>query len=118
RRLGAHEVVLSKDEDQMAKQHLKFDFVIDTVSAKHDLNAYLQLLKRDGVFTMVGVPPEPVPLNVFSLLFPRRQLAGSLIGGIKETQEMLDFCGRHNITSDVEVIPIQKINEAYERLLK
>jgi uncharacterized zinc-type alcohol dehydrogenase-like protein len=118
RRLGAHNVVLSKDEDQMVKQHKKFDFIIDTVSAKHDLNAYLQLLKRDGVFTMVGVPPEPVSLNVFSLLFPRRQLAGSLIGGIAETQEMLNFCGEKGITCDIEMIAMKEINEAYERMLK
>jgi uncharacterized zinc-type alcohol dehydrogenase-like protein len=118
RRLGAHEVVLSKDEDQMAKQDKKFDFVIDTVSARHDLNAYLQVLKRDGVLTMVGVPPEPVALQVFSLLFPRRQLAGSLIGGIAETQEMLDFCGEKGITCDIEMIAMNQINEAYERMLK
>jgi alcohol dehydrogenase (NADP+) len=118
RRLGAHEVVLSKDEDEMNKRHKKFDFVIDTVSAKHDLGAYLNLLKRDGVLTMVGVPPEPVAINVFSLLFPRRQLAGSLIGGIKETQEMLDFCGERGITCDIEKISMNQINEAYERMLK
>lgn len=118
KRLGAHEVVLSKDEDEMTKRHQKFDFIIDTVSAKHDLNAYLNLLKRDGVMTMLGVPPEPVPVNVFSLLFPRRQLAGSLIGGIKETQEMLDFCGERGITCDIEMISMSQINEAYERVLK
>jgi uncharacterized zinc-type alcohol dehydrogenase-like protein len=118
KRLGADEVVLSKDEDEMKKRHKKFDFVIDTVSAKHDLGAYLDLLKRDGVLTMVGVPPEPVAVNVFSLLFPRRQLAGSLIGGIKETQEMLDFCGERNITCDIEKISMNQINEAYERMLK
>lgn len=118
KRLGAHEVVLSKDEDEMTKRHTKFDFVIDTVSAKHDLGAYLNLLKRDGVMTMVGVPPEPVAVNVFSLLFPRRQLAGSLIGGIRETQEMLDFCGERGINCDIEKISINQINEAYERMLK
>ena len=118
RRLGAHEVVLSKDEDEMTKRHKKFDFIIDTVSAKHDLGAYLNLLKRDGVLTMVGVPPEPVAVNVFSLLFPRRQLAGSLIGGIKETQEMLDFCGERGIICDIEKIAMNQINEAYERMLK
>jgi uncharacterized zinc-type alcohol dehydrogenase-like protein len=118
KRLGAHEVVLSKDEDEMTKRQRKFDFVIDTVSAKHDLNAYLNLLKRDGVMTMVGAPPDPVPVNVFSLLFPRRQLAGSLIGGIKETQEMLDFCGERGITCDIEMISMNQINEAYERMLK
>jgi alcohol dehydrogenase (NADP+) len=118
KRLGAHKVVLSKDEGEMNKHHRKFDFVIDTVSAKHDLGAYLNLLKRDGVMTMVGVPPEPVPVQIFSLLFPRRQLAGSLIGGIKETQEMLDFCGDRGITCDIEKISMNQINEAYERVLK
>lgn len=118
RRLGAHEVVLSKNEDEMKKRHKKFDFVIDTVSAQHDLGAYLDLLKRDGVMTMVGAPPEPVPVNVFSLIFPRRQLAGSLIGGIQETQEMLDYCGEHGITCDIEKISMNQINEAYERMLK
>ncbi len=118
KRLGAHEVVLSKDEDEMKKRHQKFDFVIDTVSAKHDLGVYLDLLKRDGVMTMVGVPPEPVAVNVFNLIFPRRQLAGSLIGGIKETQEMLNFCGEKGITCDIEKISMSQINEAYDRVLK
>src|SRR6478736_3000793 len=115
KRLGAHEVVISKNEDEMTKRHQKFDFIIDTVSAKHDLGTYLNLLKRDGVLAMVGVPPEPVPVAVFNLILPRRQLAGSLIGGIAETQEMLDYCAKHGITSEIEMIPIQKINEAYER---
>ena len=117
-RLGADEVVNSKNADEM-KQHLNsFHFILDTVSAQHDINAYLLLLKRDGNLTQVGVPPEPLSLNVGSLVFGRRSLSGSLIGGIKETQEMLDFCGQHNITADIELIPIQKINEAYDRLVK
>lgn len=118
KRLGAHEVVISKNEEEIKKHAKSLDFIIDTVSAKHDLGVYLDLLKRDGVLTMVGVPPEPVPVNVFSLLLPRRQLAGSLIGGIAETQEMLDFCAERGITCDVEMIPMNKINEAYERMLK
>jgi len=117
-RLGAHEVVVSRNENEMQKQAKSFDFILDTVSAKHDLNAYLSLLKRDGTLTLVGVPPEPVPVAAFSLLMPRRQLAGSLIGGIEETQEMLDFCAKYGITSDIELIPIDRINEAYERMLK
>jgi uncharacterized zinc-type alcohol dehydrogenase-like protein len=118
RRLGAHEVVVSKNEEEMKKHVNSFDFIIDTVSAKHDLNAYLALLKRDGTMTLVGAPPEPIPLEAFSLIHRRRQLAGSLIGGIKETQEMLDFCAEHGIMCDIEIIPIDKINEAYERMLK
>ena len=118
KRLGAHDVVISKNEDEMKKQGTTFDFIIDTVSAKHDLNAYLNLLKRDGVLALVGAPPEPAPVSAFSLIMARRQLAGSLIGGIAETQEMLDFCADKGITCDVELIPISKINEAYERMLK
>jgi uncharacterized zinc-type alcohol dehydrogenase-like protein len=118
KRLGAHEVVVSKNEDEMKKQANSFDFIIDTVSAKHDLNAYLSLLKRDGTMTLVGAPPEPVPLEAFSLIQRRRQLAGSLIGGIKETQEMLDFCAEHGITCDIEKIGMDQINDAYERMLK
>jgi uncharacterized zinc-type alcohol dehydrogenase-like protein len=102
----------------MKKQSGSFDFILDTVSAAHDLNAYLGLLKREGTLTMVGAPETPIPVGVFNLIFGRRRLAGSLIGGIRETQEMLDFCAEHGITSDVERIPIQKINEAYDRLLK
>jgi len=117
-RLGAHDVVVSRDAVEMTKQRGGFDFILDTVSAAHDLNAYLDLLKRDGTLTMVGAPAPPLPVSVMGLLFGRRQLAGSLIGGIKETQEMLDFCAEHGITADVEVIPIQKVNEAYDRLLK
>jgi alcohol dehydrogenase (NADP+) len=117
-RLGADEVVNSKNADEMKKHLNSFHFILDTVSAPHDINAYLLLLKRDGNLTQVGVPPEPLSLNVGTLIFGRRSLSGSLIGGIKETQEMLDFCGKHNITSDIELIPIQKINQAYDRLVK
>jgi uncharacterized zinc-type alcohol dehydrogenase-like protein len=117
-RLGAHDVVVSRNTAEMQKQLGSFDFILDTVSADHDLNAYLDLLKRDGTLTLVGAPETPMPVGVFRLLFRRRQLAGSLIGGLRETQEMLDFCGERGITADVEVIPIQKINEAYDRLAK
>ncbi len=117
-RLGAHEVVVSKNQDEMKKHANSFHFILDAVSAQHDINAYLELLKRNGTLTQVGAPADPLPVQVFNLIFGRRQFAGSLIGGIRETQEMLDFCGKHNITCDIELIPIQKINEAYERLLK
>ncbi len=117
-RLGAHEVVISKNEAEMQKHAGSFDFILDTVSAEHNVNAYLDLLKLDGTLTMVGASPTPLPIAVGSLLFRRRQLAGSIIGGIRETQEMLDFCAEHGITSDIEMIRIQQINEAYERLLK
>lgn len=117
-RLGADEVVISSDEIEMQKHLSSFHFILDTVSAQHDINAYLVLLKRDGTLTQVGLPPEPLALQVGSLIFGRRNFNGSLIGGIKETQEMLDFCGEHNITADIELIPIQKINEAYDRLVK
>jgi uncharacterized zinc-type alcohol dehydrogenase-like protein len=117
-RLGAHEVVNSKNPEEMARHKNSFHFILDTVAAKHDINAYLQLLKRDGTLTQVGVPSEPLDVQVFNLIINRRSFTGSLIGGIAETQEMLDFCGKHNITSDIEMIPMQKINEAYERLIK
>jgi uncharacterized zinc-type alcohol dehydrogenase-like protein len=117
-RLGADEVVISRNDDEMAKHAGSFDFILDAVSAEHDINAYLNLLRRDGNITMVGAPEKPLSVPVFSLIMGRRSLSGSPIGGIVETQEMLDFCGKHNITSDVEVIPIQKVNEAYARLLK
>lgn len=117
-RLGAHEVVVSKDAAQMEKHVNSFDFILDTVSAQHDVNAFLNLIKRDGTMTLVGAPEQPLPVAAFSLIFKRRQFAGSLIGGIQETQEMLDFCAEHKITADVEIIPIQKINEAYERMLR
>jgi len=117
-RLGADEVVVSRNADEMAKHAGSFDFILDAVAAEHDINAYIQLLKRDGNITMVGAPEKPLSVSVFGLIIARRSFSGSLIGGIAETQEMLDFCGEHNITSDVEVIPIQKINEAYERLAR
>jgi uncharacterized zinc-type alcohol dehydrogenase-like protein len=117
-RLGADEVVVSRNADEMQKHTGSFDFILDAVSADHDINAYIQLLRRDGNITLVGAPEKPIPLSAFGLLFGRRSVSGSLIGGLAETQEMLDFCGDHNITADVEVIPIQKVNEAYERLLK
>src|SRR5205823_5617050 len=117
-RLGADEVVVSKDGTQMQKHVASFDFILDTVSAEHDLNTYINLLKRDGTMTLVGAPPTPSQVQTFGLLMKRRQLAGSGIGGIRETQEMLDFCAEHGITADVEKIPIQQINKAYERLLK
>jgi uncharacterized zinc-type alcohol dehydrogenase-like protein len=118
KRLGAHEVVISRDEEAMEKQSRSFDFLIDTVSASHDINAYLALLKRDGTLVMVGIPAEAVPVAAFSLLMPRRQLTGSLIGGIAETQEMLDFCAERGIACEIELIAIDTINTAYERMLK
>jgi uncharacterized zinc-type alcohol dehydrogenase-like protein len=117
-RLGAREVVISKNVDEMKKHLNSFDFILDTVAAVHDVNAYLELLKCGATLTQVGAPPQPLPVNVFNLILKRRQFAGSLIGGIRETQEMLDFCADHGIVSDIELIPIQKVNEAYERLLK
>jgi len=117
-RLGAHEVVVSKNQNEMDRHVNSFDFILDTVSAQHDLNAYLALVKRDGTLTLVGAPEHPPAIEPFSLIFKRRQYAGSLIGGIPETQEMLDFCAQHKLTADVEVIPMQKINEAYERMLR
>ncbi len=136
KRLGAHEVVVSKDEAQMAAQANSFDFILDAVSASHDLNAYLNLLKRDGNLVLVGLnaylnllkrdgnlvlvgaPEKPLPVAAFPLIFRRRSFSGSLIGGLPETQEMLDFCGKHGITSDIEMIRMDQINEAYERMLK
>jgi alcohol dehydrogenase (NADP+) len=117
-RLGADEVVNSKNADEMKKHLNSFHFILDTVSAQHDINAYFLLLKRDGNLTQVGVPADPLSVNVGNLIFGRRNFSGSLIGGIKETQEMLDFCGEHNITSDIELIAIDQINEAYDRLEK
>jgi len=118
KRLGADEVVNSRNPEEMQKHAGSFDFILDTVSADHDLNAYLQLLKLDGTMTLAGAPEKPAAVAAFNLIMKRRRLAGSAIGGIRETQEMLDFCGKHAITSDIELIPIQKVNEAYERLLK
>ena len=117
-RLGADETVVSRNADEMQKHVESLDFILDTVSAEHDINAYLNLLRRDGNLTIVGAPPKPLAVAAFSLIMRHRSFSGSSIGGVAETQEMLDFCGKHNITADVEVIPIQKVNEAYERLLK
>jgi uncharacterized zinc-type alcohol dehydrogenase-like protein len=117
-RLGADEVVISRNADEMKKHAGTFDFILDAVSADHDINAYINLLARDGNLTLVGAPEKPLPVAAFGLIFGRHSLSGSAIGGIAETQEMLDFCGQHNITADVEVIPIQKVNEAYERMLR
>ena len=117
-RLGADEVVLSRNADEMAKHSGSFDFILDAVAADHDINAYIGLLRRDGNLTLVGAPEKPLAVSAFGLIMGRRSLSGSPIGGLAETQQMLDFCGQHNLTSDVEVIPIQKVTEAYERLLK
>src|ERR1700676_2290762 len=117
-RLGADDVIVSTDHAAMQKHAGSFDFILDAVAAEHDLNAYLQLLKRDGTMTLVGAPEKPAPIAAFNLIMKRRSLAGSAIGGIRETQEMLDFCAEHGITADIEMIRIQQINQAYERLLK
>jgi uncharacterized zinc-type alcohol dehydrogenase-like protein len=117
-RLGADDVVVSTNAAEMKKHAGSFDFVLDTVSAVHDLNALLGLLKRDATLTLVGAPEQPTPLGVFGLLFGRRRLAGSIIGGIRQTQEMLDFCAEHGITADIERVPVQKLDEAYARLAK
>jgi uncharacterized zinc-type alcohol dehydrogenase-like protein len=117
-RLGVDEAIVSRDAGEMERQAGSFDFILDTVSADHDINSYLQLLRREGNLTLVGAPPKPLAVAAFSLLRGRHNLSGSAIGGIPETQEMLDFCGERDITADVEIIPIQKVNEAYERLLR
>src|SRR5271166_1067392 len=117
-RLGADEVVIARNADEMQMHADSFDFILDAVSADHDINAYINLLRRDGNLTIVGAPAKPLGVSAFGLIMRRRSFSGSNIGGIAETQEMLDFCGQHNITADVEVIPIQKVNEAYERMLK
>lgn len=118
-RLGASEVVVSRNQEEMDAHLNSFDFILNTVAAQHDLDPFLALLKRDATMTLVGAPPEPHPgPNVFGLIFKRRRLAGSLIGGIAETQEMLDFCAEHNIVSDIEMIRMQDINDAYERMIK
>ncbi len=118
KRLGAHNFVVSKDAEQMKQQRNKYDFILDAVSAQHNYNDYLQLLRLNGTMVVVGVPPQPSLVAAFNLIGKRRSLAGSLIGGIKETQEMLDYCAEHNIVSDVEVIKMQDINTAYERMIK
>ncbi len=117
-RLGADAVVVSRNAGEMQRHNESFDFILDAVSADHDINAYINLLRRDGTLTIVGAPAKPLGVSAFGLIMRRRSFSGSNLGGIAETQEMLDFCGKHNITADVEVIPIQKVNEAYERLLK
>ncbi|WP_337177521.1 NAD(P)-dependent alcohol dehydrogenase [Paludisphaera sp.] len=118
RRLGADEVVVSRDADAMARRARSFDFILDCVSAQHDINAYLDLLKLDGTLALVGAPEHPLPVSAFSLLMPRRNFAGSAIGGIPETQEMLDFCADRGIVSDIEMIGVRDVDAAYERLLK
>ncbi|HKX26406.1 MAG TPA: NAD(P)-dependent alcohol dehydrogenase [Blastocatellia bacterium] len=117
-RLGAHEVVVSRNEAEMKKHLHSFDFILDTVSGEHDLNAYLELLKRDGTLTLVGAPEKPLPITSFNLILNRRSLAGSGVGGIQETQEMLDFCAEHNLAADIELIRIQQIEETFQRLLR
>lgn len=117
-RLGADEVVLSSDPEQMNKFRGKLHFILDAVSAEHDINAYLSLLRVDGSLALVGAPEQPLPVAAFSVILGRKSFAGSMIGGIAETQEMLDFCGKHNITADIEMIDMNQINEAYDRLLK
>lgn len=117
-RLGAHEVVVSRNADEMRMHAGSFDLLLDCVSADHDINAYLNMLAPDGTLALAGAPEKPLQVSAFALLMGRRKLAGAIIGGLAETQEMLDFCGKHGITADVEVIPIQKVNEAYERLMK
>ena len=118
KKLGANDVVLSTDEKAMEALSNQYDFILDTVSAKHDMNRYLNLLKHDGQFTQVGLPADPMELSMFPMIFKRLNVSGSLIGGIQETQEMLDFCTRHHITSDIELIKIDDINNAYQRLQK
>jgi uncharacterized zinc-type alcohol dehydrogenase-like protein len=118
KRLGAHEYIVSTDSAQMGKMAGRLDFILNTVSAQHDIGALLMALRLDGTMVMVGAPEKPLPLAAFPLLMGRRSIAGSMIGGIAETQEMLDFCAAHKVTADVEVIPVQKVNEAYDRLAK
>jgi uncharacterized zinc-type alcohol dehydrogenase-like protein len=117
-RLGAHEVVVSQDKAAMAKHAASLDFVLDCVSAQHDINEYIGLVKLDGTLCLVGVPENPLPVHPFSVILPRHSFAGSGIGGIAETQEMLEFCAQHGIVSDIEMISMQKVNEAWERMLK
>lgn len=117
-RLGAHEVIISTNPAEMQKHAGSFHFILDTIAADHDIAAYLNMLGLDGNLTLVGAPEKPLSIPAFALIFGRKSLSGSLIGGIRETQEMLDFCGAHNIVADVEVIPIQQVNQAYERMVK
>jgi uncharacterized zinc-type alcohol dehydrogenase-like protein len=118
KRLGADEVVISKDADAMAKHAASFDFILDCVSAPHDLNAYLDLLRLDGTLCLVGLAEKPLPVAPFSLTSFRVALAGSNIGGMKETQEMLDYCADHGIVSDIELTSIDKLAEAYDRVVR
>jgi uncharacterized zinc-type alcohol dehydrogenase-like protein len=118
KRLGADDVILSTDPAQMKAHASSLNFILDTVSAAHDIDAYLRLLKVDGALVLVGAPMDPLPVTSFSLIMGRKSFAGSLIGGLPETQEMLDFCGKHNIVADIELIGVNQVNEAYERLLK
>jgi alcohol dehydrogenase (NADP+) len=119
KRLGADQVVISRDDDQMVKRANRFDLIVDTVAASHDLGAYLNLLKRDGTLCLVGLPEQPhPPFHPVQVIMRRKHLAGSVIGGIRETQEMLDFCAQHGIVSDIELIPIREINQAYQRMLR
>jgi alcohol dehydrogenase (NADP+) len=118
KKLGAHEVILTKNAEELAKHANTFDFILDCVSAPHDLNQYLNLLRRDGTMCLVGLPEVPSEVASFSLVLNRRSLSGSMIGGIAETQEMLDFCSEHNIVSDIELTTVDKVNEAYDRVLK
>ncbi|EQD63719.1 oxidoreductase, zinc-binding dehydrogenase family [mine drainage metagenome] len=117
-RLGADEVIVTRNAEEMRRHVGTFEFILDTVSAEHDINTYLNLLRPDGNITLVGAPTQPFTVPAFSLLMGRRSLSGSVIGGLGETQEMLDFCAEHAIAADVEVIPIERINAAFERLLK
>jgi alcohol dehydrogenase (NADP+) len=118
KKLGAHDFVLTSGEGALAKLASRYDAIIDTVSAKHDLSGAVGCLKRDGTLVLVGASPEPLPLIPFPLIFGRRRVMGSLVGGVPETQEMLDHCGAHGITSDIEVVTPQQINMAYERTIK
>lgn len=118
KRLGANDYAATSQEGTFVRLGRRFDFMIDTISAPHDLNAHLELLKTDGTYILVGASPESIPLSAFSLILRRRRIVGSLIGGIRETQEMLDFCGEHGLTSDVEVIPISQIGQAFDRVVK
>lgn len=117
-KMGAHEVIISSQLDELQQHHNSFDFLIDTVSATHDVNLYLDLLKPEKTLCMLGVAPEPLPISAASLIYKQKSLSGSLIGGVAETQEMLNYCGEHHIECDIEMIPIQKINEAYERIMR
>lgn len=116
--LGAADFVLTSDEAELRKREGRFDFVLNTVSAPHDLDALLALLRREGTMILVGAPGEPVPFSPFSLIMSRKNMAGSLIGGIKETQAMLDFCAKEAVLPEVEVVPVSRVNEAYERVLR